>query len=335
MNASNHNNISLQYEYKARINRVLDYIEQHIDKEFTLEELSKVAFFSKYHFHRIFFSQVHEPLFQFIQRIRIEKAAALLITDPYKSVTDTALDCGFRSSAAFARCFKRRFNMSATAWRKSRLYANSKKISENSNISKAHSNQRKDLSLNCDYSISNDEERERIQRGKIKGEVEIKTMQEMTVAYVRYIGPFEGDVHLFEKLNNILIKWASPRDLISMPETKFLTICHDAPEITDDNKLRISACITIPRDTRVSGEIGKMTIPKGKYAFVRFILSGSEYQSAWNWVFETWLPGSGYMPDDRPCFEMYTGTENKEKNKCSVDICIPVKPMGHINYNND
>ena len=41
-------------EYKRRIHKVQDYIEGHLDQTISIEELSIVAGFSKYHFSRIF-----------------------------------------------------------------------------------------------------------------------------------------------------------------------------------------------------------------------------------------------------------------------------------------
>lgn len=39
-------------------------------------------------------------------------------------------------------------------------------------------------------------------------------------------------------------------------------------------------------------------------------------------------PESGYLPDDRPSFEMYhNDPKSYPKGKCLVDICIAVKPM--------
>jgi AraC family transcriptional regulator len=37
-----------------RINRVVDYIDAHLDEEHTLKNLSQVTHFSPFHFHRIF-----------------------------------------------------------------------------------------------------------------------------------------------------------------------------------------------------------------------------------------------------------------------------------------
>ncbi len=97
---------ALRDEYRARINRVLDYIEHHLDEALTLEVLADVASFSPFHFHRIFSALTGETLGRFILRVRVEKAAGRLIDNPRASITEIALDCGFSGSAAFARAFR-------------------------------------------------------------------------------------------------------------------------------------------------------------------------------------------------------------------------------------
>jgi AraC family transcriptional regulator len=106
-------------EYVSRVNKVIDYINHNIDAELSLDVLSAIASFSPYHFHRLFKGVIGENLYDFIQRIRLEKAANLLLYQPDMAITEIALHCGFSSSAIFARAFRARFNMSATLYRKS------------------------------------------------------------------------------------------------------------------------------------------------------------------------------------------------------------------------
>jgi len=47
-------------DYLQSIYKVIYYIEQNYNDDLTLDELSKVASFSKYHFHRIFKSIIGE-----------------------------------------------------------------------------------------------------------------------------------------------------------------------------------------------------------------------------------------------------------------------------------
>lgn len=147
------------------------------------------------------------------------------------------------------------------------------------------------------------------------------------MAYVRHVGPYAGDAKLFERLFGALCQWAGPRGLIG-PTSKFLTIYHDNPEVTAPEKLRISVCVTVPAETQGSGEVGILTIPAGKYAVARFELDPSEYGAAWTWLMGTWLPSSGYQPDDRPCFEvMLNDPHQHPEGKHRVEIWEPVAPL--------
>jgi len=108
---------SLRQEYVSSVNRVIDHIQANLDRDLSLEILADVACFSRFHFHRIFRAIVGETLSQFIQRVRIVKAAAQLISNPRKSITEIAYDCGFSDSATFARAFRGRYIVSASEWR--------------------------------------------------------------------------------------------------------------------------------------------------------------------------------------------------------------------------
>lgn len=290
-------------EYQSRLNRVMDYIETHLEKEFDLEELARIACFSKFHFHRIFHALTRETLFSFIQRLRLEKAAGLLVANHDAPVTSIAMDCGFSSSAAFSRSFKGYFGMTAGQWREKRQTIYSR--------TKDNLNQMKDLSSN-----------------RVQGRVDVKDMMPVTLAYIRHTGRYEGDSRLFAGLYKKLYQWALPRDLVS-EKTRNLTVYHDHIDITDHDKLRISVSISVPPETQVSGEIGKMTLYGGRYACARFCLGSTDYYDAWQWIFSDWLPESGYQPGDGPGYEFYPfiREEAGSAGKLTVDICIPVKPL--------
>jgi AraC family transcriptional regulator len=124
----------LREEYIARINRVMDYVEMNYNRGLTLDNLADIAGFSRFHFHRIFSAMTGEPLNQFIIRVRVERAAAMLLNNPKKTITEIAFDCGFSGSATFARSFKAFFDMSASEWRQRGLKDSKKcKIDSNNN----------------------------------------------------------------------------------------------------------------------------------------------------------------------------------------------------------
>lgn len=154
--------------------------------------------------------------------------------------------------------------------------------------------------------------------------IEVKDVPEMTLAYIRHTGPYKGDEKLFERLWKRLFAWAGPRNLIGGKDFMSLVIYHDDPNITGEEKLRMSVCITVPPATKVDGEVGKMKLEAARCAVTRLELDATEFQQAWDWVYGQWLPQSGYQPDDKPCYEAYP--EEPKNGKFIVDICVPVKP---------
>ena len=155
----------------------------------------------------------------------------------------------------------------------------------------------------------------------------IEDAQPFTVAYVRHVGPYAGDSALFGRLFGRLCQWAGPRGLLG-PGARLLTIAHDNPEITAEEKLRISVCVTVPPGTRPEGEVGVLQVDGGRYAVATFVLDPSEYGAAWNWLMGTWFPSSGYQPDDRPCYEAYLNDPGKDpQGKHHVEIWEPVRPL--------
>jgi AraC family transcriptional regulator len=322
----------LREEYVARINRVIDYIELNIEKDLTLETLADVACFSRFHFHRIFGAIVGETLNQFIQRIRVEKAASKLMHNPKKSITQIALECGFSSSATFARAFKDAFGISASEWRSGGYLQDRKIRKTESKLDQAPRKIEKEFDISSKYIQS--ETITKIWRigmknkSQIQANVEVKDMPELSVAYVRHIGPYKGDAELFGRLFEKLMTWAGPRGLLNSPDVQVLSVYYDDPDITDDDKLRVDACVTVPEDTNVDGDIGKMIVPGGKYAVAHFELAVDEFEDAWNAIFGGWLPGSGYQPADGPSYELCLNSpEEHPESKHIVDICIPVKPL--------
>ncbi len=313
-------------EYISRINRVIDFIENNLDQELPLQKLATVANFSPFHFHRIFKAMLGETLNQFVQRLRIEKASSLLLLHPEKNITRIAFDCGFSSSAAFARSFKEYFGISASEYKST--YS---KISKTeSNLSKYDSKMRQDMYEFSTY-IDNQTNQYiwRIHMPTIKeATIEVKKQPQKHVAYVRHIGPYKGDGALFGKLSSKLMRWAGPRGLLQFPKTEMLNVYHDDPNVTSEENLRLSVCITVPEATKVDGEIGMMILSAGDYAMARFEIKEDQFEEAWQMVMGKWLPQSGYQPDDKPCYELCHNDPNEHpENVHIVDICVPVKPL--------
>ena len=319
--------MSQRADYEGRINRVIDHIEAHIDEPLRLDDLARVACFSQYHFHRLFAAMTGETLGQFISRVRLERAASQLLRSPERSITEVALDSGFGSPASFARAFKGRFGLSASEWRRS------------PSLRKMGNEDRKEgqeVRKPCEAPVVSPVRIDPVTHTlhwriempgtkNLKAEVEVRDMEPMHVAYVRHVGPYAGDAALFGRLFGKLMGWAGPRGLIR-PGASCLTVYHDDPGVTEEEKLRTSVCLQVPAGTAVEGDVGAMTLAGGPTAFARFELSADQFGDAWQAVYGGWLPESGYQPDDRPAFELCLNNPAEHpEGKHIVEICVPVR----------
>lgn len=83
----------------------------------TLASLASALGQSASHAHRILSDALGETPKQFTLRLRLDRAAALLVSsdDP---ILDIALSCGFESHEVFLRAFRRRYKLTPSAYRK-------------------------------------------------------------------------------------------------------------------------------------------------------------------------------------------------------------------------
>ncbi len=303
--------------YISRINKTFDYVEQNLVKPMTLEELAAVASFSKFHFNRIFHSMVGETPFQFILRLRLEKAATLIQANKNESISEIAFKCGFSDISIFSRSFRNYFGITASQYRKEKL--------ELSNKSQQNSNRVQQQDKAVMYFCPELQTIKWRTKMEINKGVEVKELPKMTVAYIRNLGPYNGDKVLYQKHRNKLFSWAGARGLIGGKDFKYLVLYHDNPKVALSDNLRMSLCIAVPPETKVDGEIGKMEVESAKYAIFRFELTEQDFLKAWDWIYGQWFPNSGYQPDDKNYYETYP--EEPKDGKYIVDFCIPVKAV--------
>ena len=102
--------------YVERVNLAMDYVLSHLGEPLRLEDVSRAALLSPFHFHRVFQSLVGVTLADFVKRLRLEKALFLMAHSRKSSLTEIALACGFASSSDFSRCFKQRFGVPPSAF---------------------------------------------------------------------------------------------------------------------------------------------------------------------------------------------------------------------------
>lgn len=87
------------------LNQVIDYIEDHLTDDLSLERISEYAGVSDYHFRKIFFYLSGLTLSEYIKNRRLSEANKDLLRG--EKVTDVAYKYGYQSIDGFTRAFKK------------------------------------------------------------------------------------------------------------------------------------------------------------------------------------------------------------------------------------
>jgi len=266
-------------QYEDRIKKVLDFIGKHLDEELNLEQLSAVACFSKYHFHRLFTAYTGLSLQQMIRWLRLKRAAHQLVRDKEKSIINIALDAGFESHESFSRAFKQVCGLSPSDFR---------------------------LQLNWEawekppYSLPKHEVREM--------NVTIKNLPARRLAVVEH----RGDHNKISESVNKLVAWAKaqPMDLRPKPGEAFAFV-YDDPKITAPEDFRQDFAITVPEDLKLEGVVIEKRLPAGRYAVVMHKGSRDTIGEKVYALYQDWLPSSNEELGDLPCLFAFYNFDNE------------------------
>ena len=98
-------NYTKQKEYTDKFIAICEYITTNCTKDLKLEDVAKMAGFSKYHFSRLFKEFTSVSFYKFVNTKRIITAENMLI-NPDISVTEVATSSGFNTLSSFIRMFR-------------------------------------------------------------------------------------------------------------------------------------------------------------------------------------------------------------------------------------
>jgi AraC-like DNA-binding protein len=100
-----------------RLDSVLDYLLLNYRKEIKLDEVAGIANMSRNAFCRYFKDRTSKTVIQFLNEIRIEHAAQMLM-DTQMNVEDIGAACGFKNVSNFYQQFQKSIGVSPSKFRK-------------------------------------------------------------------------------------------------------------------------------------------------------------------------------------------------------------------------
>jgi AraC family transcriptional regulator len=106
--------------HRGYISEAVEYINKNYSKDISLNEITKKAYLSKFHFSRIFKKYTSYSPYQYLTMVRLNHCQQLLLDNHY-SISEVADRCGFKRLDYFSAMFKKKFKYSPSVYRE--MYA--------------------------------------------------------------------------------------------------------------------------------------------------------------------------------------------------------------------
>ncbi len=260
--------------YENQLKKVIEFIGKHLDEKLTLIQLSNIACFSKYHFHRLFTAYTGLSLQQYIRWLRLKRAAHQLIIDKDKTIIEITINAGFESHEAFTRAFKQVCGESPREFRSQLSWYIWEKPP---------------------YCLPK-------QQGEIMINVAIKNIQARRLAVLEH----RGDPKKVGDSVNKLINWAKSQVMNLKPKAgEAFAFAYDDPKTTEPAEFRFDLGITVPEQLKLEGDIVEKRLPAGRYAVAMHKGSRDNIGDTVYSLYRDWLPNSKEELGDLPCIFCY------------------------------
>ncbi|MBN8645882.1 MAG: AraC family transcriptional regulator, partial [Planctomycetes bacterium] len=288
--------------YIKGVNAAVDHIRQNLRRPLRLTALARIAGFSPYHFHRVFQAIIGETPADFVMRLRLDRAVARLAGPRPPPMARIATDCGFASASDFSRAFKRRFGASPSRF----------------DLGSWRTGRRTEFDLLAEHGFHVD--RLAAASNPDRFRVRLRDLPARTLAYIRVSNPYAGTAVV--DACHRLMNWADRNGFIDNPWYGYQW---ENPELVPLDRCRYHVAVEADR-FEPRGEIGRYRFPPIKVAEVRVRGPIDAEVRALMWLYGVWLPRSGYVPDDQPCFEAWDGRPFAHgMNHFELRIWLPVK----------
>lgn len=280
-----------------RLVKAIKFIDANFENKLSLDEICKHAGLSKFHFHRLFLAFYDLNIYEYMKALRLKEAANRLIRESQTQIIEIAFSSGFENPQAFARAFRKHFNQSPSAFRKSPNWDGF----EQSNSSLKNAKEKVIKIMNPNYKVE---------------------IVEFAGANIASIHHKSSKAALGQSISN-LIEWRKENNL-PPPKAKTFNIVHSKDDENDIFSIEIGVETNKPVEPNKWGLL-QSKIPSGRCANVQVDGSDEQLSHALNYLYREWLPQSGEELRDYPVFwERVSFPPFVKPNEAITEIYLPL-----------
>lgn len=284
------------------LQQAIDYVEHNLSAAIEIEDISKAAMTSKYHFQRMFHALTGFTVTEYVRNRRLTLAAEELAGSDCK-VIDIALKYGYETPETFAKAFQRLHGVTPIVAKKSNV-----KLKAFPRIS---------------FQI------------QIKGETEInyRMVEEKAATVVGkeiliHKDPYTEIPAFVESIwkdgTHDLIN-----ELVGRPKRSLLYGYYY--DFMEDGTKRYLMGIDLPEGKEVTEGLATLQVPGQTYAVFDSREQipddqefGNEIHNVWRRIYSEWFPSAGFEQVEGPCMEKYIWIDDQQEESI-CEVWIPVR----------
>ena len=273
--------------YQDRIFRVIDHIYANPAADLSLDELADMAAMSRFHWHRVFRAVTGETLAEAVRRIRMGRAAYWLISTDWP-MGKVGGACGYPNLQSFTRAFADLHGLTPAAYRKRGALIPSVAPSA-------------------------------------KGEhpmlpVTIRNLPARRIAAMPHKGAYHTIGQSFEKAGAVFATRNLGAHIQGM-----VGVFLDDPSATPEPELRSLAGVIVAPDIAVPAPLQDVVVAGGRHAVMTYRGPYAGLTAAYDFLYCTWLPGSGQEVGAHPVFEHYLNSPaDTPPEELLTEVCLPL-----------
>lgn len=300
---------SVQSAQLTRIEKVLEFIHQHLFLPLSLDDIAQKSCWSRWQLQRVFTAKTGVNVAQYIRELKLSRAAEILLDSPSERVLDIALSVGFNSEISFSRSFKQFFGCSPRDYRKRGIRSGLRQPMTAISLSTSDAGHLNSLQVNPSFTQIRIEHKAAFRVMGYRGEIG---------------GLFASQPDFQQSVPQIWRTFEAIKQSESLL-ANMTTMRYGVIDTLSLNSERLDYWAAEASQTLLSQSLNTLEIPTQQYAVLAHKGPIDGLKNKLEWLFTEWLPQSGYRGIDGFELEIYPANYQMHSADAYMEYWLPIQ----------